>query len=100
MHKLIAQSGGWQRADDTLHMLRGQVSKKKQFVGVQISSLAKAIADGGTSFRSLMTLLESKEKEQAALDGELRKLDEEIRVNTFDRRARKLLEPGSFVPQI
>ena len=85
MHKLIAQSGGWQRADDTLHTLRSQVSKKKQFVGVQISNLAKAIADGSTSFRSLMTLLEAKEKEQVALDEEMRKLDEEIRGNTFER---------------
>ena len=85
MHRLIAESGGWQRADDTLHKLRGQVSKKKQFVGVQIKNLSEAIAAGSTSFRSLMTMLEVKEKEQDALDQELRKLDEEIRVNTFDR---------------
>ena len=85
MHRLIAESGSWQRADDTLHKLRGQVSKNKQFVGVQIKNLGEAIANGSNSFRSLIAMLETKEKEQDALDRELRKMDEEIQMNTFER---------------
>jgi len=85
MHRLIAESGGWQKADTALHQLRADVAKKKQFLGVQINNLNIAIAVGSTSFRSLLLTLESKEREEAQMTMELRELDEEIQKNTYAR---------------
>ena len=70
---------------NALHKVRAQVSNRRQFLGVQIKNLTEAIANGSSSFRSIMTSLEAKEKERDGLDMEIKKLDEEIRLNTLDR---------------
>ena len=85
LHRLIAQSGGWQAADGELHKVRSEVSRKKQFLGVQITNLTAAIADGTRNFRSLITALERRELEQAQLERELRQLDAEIAQSTLER---------------
>ena len=85
MHRLIAESGGWQRADEALVKVRAQVSNRRQFLGVQIKNLTEAIANGSSSFRSILVSLDAKEKERDGLDLELGRLDAEIRLNTLDR---------------
>ena len=85
MHRLIAESGGWQRADDALLKVRAQVSNRRQFLGMQIKNLTEAIANGSSSFRSILASLEAKERDRDGLDLEMRRLDAEIRLNTLDR---------------
>src|SRR5215472_10556641 len=63
MHRLIAQSGGWQEPDDDQKAVRGQLAKRKQFVAVQIANITRAVAEGG-NFRSLLTTLAKLEAEQ------------------------------------
>lgn len=46
MHRLIAESSGWQGAPEELQSLRGQLAKRRQFLGVQIGNLLKVLEDG------------------------------------------------------
>ncbi len=89
LHRLIAELGGWQKADDVLHRLRADVSHKKQFLGVQIANLGNAIANGRTSYRSLLATLERKEREEQEIAEELARLDGEIKENTLARSEAK-----------
>lgn len=84
MHRLIAQSGGWQTPDEPLQQRRSQLTKRKQFVALQIGNLTTAIAQGG-NLRSLLSTLERLEKEQTEVLQALERVEREIRQATIKR---------------
>lgn len=84
MHKLIAESGGWQGVDDGKRSLRGQLAKRKQFLDVQISNLTRAIGEG-RALNSLLASLEQREQEYLELQQSLAVIDAEIARATVKR---------------
>jgi len=84
MHHVIAESGGWQGADETKQRLRGQLAKKLQFIGVQILNITNAISQG-RALGTLLTSLERLELEKVQVKQQLNEIEEEIRQSTFER---------------
>ena len=84
MHRIIAESGGWQTADDEVKTHRGQLGKKKQLLEVQIGNIANAIALGG-SLEGLVGKMKKLEQEKTLVVQEMQRLDKEIRQSTIKR---------------
>ncbi len=84
MHKIIAESGGWQGIDETKKALRGQLSRKKQFAGVGIARIVSAVEKGHES-EALLSRLAALEKEDAELGCQIDQLDVEIAMSKVAR---------------
>jgi site-specific DNA recombinase len=84
MHRLIAESGGWQTPDGELKERRGQIGKKKQMLQMEINNLTNAIAMGG-NVRSLVSKLNVLETEVTQVEKEMCRLDREIHQTTVKR---------------
>ncbi len=84
MHRLIAESGGWQTASEEMQRQRGQMGKRKQFLDVQIGNLTNAIAAGG-NLVSLPAKLKQREQDRALLTRELQGLERTIQQATVKR---------------
>ncbi len=84
MHRIIAQSGGWNSPTETQRSLRGQLSKKLQFLGVQINNMLNAVGDGRGS-GLILNRLEQLEKQQQETREELARADEELDLMTIKR---------------
>lgn len=63
MHKLIADSGGWRLADQSVTEIRGQLGKKKGQIDLQINNLLNVLADGRGS-ESILDRLASMEAQK------------------------------------
>lgn len=84
MHKLIADSGGWDSASDAQMALRGQLAKKRQFNAVQIDNLTRAIGEG-RSLETLLDALEKREKERDEINRQLVEIEMQIALSTVKR---------------
>lgn len=84
MHRLIAQSGGWQTPNEELKMLRGQLMKQKQFNELQINNFTKAIGEG-KALRTLLDSLEKAEQKQNEIFQQLEVVEEQIAKATVKR---------------
>lgn len=84
MHKLIAESGGWENADGTQKSLRAQLAKKKQFNQVQIDNMTAAIAEG-RALEALLRRLEKLEAEKEAINHDLQSIEAQIAQATVVR---------------
>ncbi len=84
MHRLIAESGGWQNASDAQKSLHGQLSKQKQALEMRIANYIKAIGDGRDS-QALFSALDKVEAEKEAICQQLAQADKEIEVSTVKR---------------
>lgn len=85
MHRIIADSGGWAKANDELLRQRGELGKKKQFVEVQISNLTRAIEAGSQNFRSLVSRLGEREAERENIIRQIARLDRQAKESTVVR---------------
>ena len=84
LHRLIAESGGWQNASDAQKSLRGQLSKQKQALEMRIANYIRAIGDGRDSL-ALFSALEKVEAEKELVSQQLAQADKEIEVSTVKR---------------
>lgn len=84
MHSLIAKSGGWQNADESVKQLRGQLGRKKGQVDLQISNLLKYLGDG-RGYDTILDRLNTLEGERKQLLSEMGQLDTEILRSTVKR---------------
>ena len=91
MHKMIAESGGWQTADDTMKRERGQLSRNKQFIDVKIGNLLNLLADGRAQ-ASLLGKIDTLEAEKAEVQRETDRLDLEIEGSTIARPTAKMVQ--------
>lgn len=85
MHRIIKNSGGWQDASKDLLSFRGQLGKKKQLVEVHLGNINRAIAEGGSHLRSLLSSLQKKEQELSDICQEIADVEKEIRLTTVRR---------------
>ncbi len=84
MHRIIGESGGWGSAADTKRAMRGQLAKKLQFIGVQISNFTNALGDGRAT-NLIFNRLEALENEKQQVSEELARLEMEIAKVTVKR---------------
>ncbi len=84
LHRLIAESGGWQNASDAQKSLRGQLLKQKQALEIRIANYIKAIGDGRDS-QALFSALDKVEAEKELVSQQLAQADKEIEVSTVKR---------------
>lgn len=91
MHDIIARSGGWQKAGESLRLLRGQLGKRRQFIDVQIGNLTNLLADGRGQ-RSLLDKLDELEAKKAEMDRETQALDAEITRSTVQRPTAEMVQ--------
>lgn len=84
MHRLIAESGGWQSAPDELHSLRGQLAKRRQFIGVQKNNLTNLLADG-RGYATLLDRLDKLENEERSVIEQLEAVEQDIAEATLKR---------------
>ena len=100
MHKLIAQSGGWNSPTEAQRSIRGQLSRKMQFIGVQIENMLKALGDGRGS-DLIMNRLALLEKQQKETRDELARVEEELDLATIKRpTAEQVQEAWSMVGEL
>src|SRR5258708_5164947 len=81
IHRIIAQSGGWSVAPEDQKSLRGQLTKRKQYIEMQIGNYIRAIGDGRFS-SALFAALEKFEAEKKTLSEELDTVENEIENTT------------------
>lgn len=84
MHRLIAETGGWQSAPDELTALRGQLAKKIQLLGVHKNRLVDALADGRGA-ASIHARLDKLEQDEKALVEQLATVENGIQQATLKR---------------
>ncbi len=100
MHRLIAESGGWQTPGEQVKALRGQLARRRQFNQVQIDNVTKAIAAGGT-LQSLLTTLQKLEAEREEICAELDRVEGQIEQATVRRpTAQEVQEVWSQVAEL
>lgn len=76
MHKVISERGGWGARRTTSGLCAGN-SQKMQFVGVQITNLTNALADGRAT-DLIFNRLEILEQEKRQMSEELLRMETEI----------------------
>lgn len=84
LHKLIAQSGGWQGAAETLMQTKGALAKKKQFLEVREASYVKAIGEG-RALDALLPALEAVRRDMAQVAVEMASAERAIAEATVVR---------------
>lgn len=84
MRKLIAESGGWNTADDAQKAMRGQLGKQKQALEMRIAYYVKAIGDGLMS-DALLSALNKAEAEKEAVSHQIEQAEQEIAAATIRR---------------
>ena len=84
MHRLIAESGGWQSANAEMQKERGQMGKRRQLLEMQIGNIINAIA-AGTSSAALVSKLQTLEQEKSVLTQEMQRVDRAIKQATVKR---------------
>lgn len=100
MHRLIAESGGWQNVSEAQKSLRSQLSNLKQSLGMRTANYIKAIGDGRES-PALFFALAKVEAEQKEVNQQLIQADQEIEMATIKRpTAKQVQESWSEVEEL
>jgi hypothetical protein len=84
MHRLIAESGGWQSAPEDLHRFRGELGKKMQFIGAARENLLRALERGRAS-DTLLNRLDTLEADEREIKEKIVSVDQDIEKATLDR---------------
>jgi site-specific DNA recombinase len=84
MHQLIAESGGWASASQEKTSLRGQLSKRKQYLDMQAGNYLKAVGEGRGG-QYLFDALDKVEQEQQRVLFQLSQVEDEIAAVTVIR---------------
>lgn len=84
MHRLIAESGGWQGAPDDLQRLRGQLAKRRQAIGMQKSNLMRYLEDGRAG-DTILNRLDLLENEDHSVAEQLEAVEQDIAAATLVR---------------
>ncbi|MGI4791516.1 MAG: recombinase family protein [Janthinobacterium lividum] len=100
MHRLIAESGGWQNVGDAQKSLRGQLSKLKQCLEMRTANFIKIIGDGGAS-PAILAALSKVEAQQKEVNQQLLQADQEIEMATIKRpTAKQVQESWSEIDEL
>jgi site-specific DNA recombinase len=100
MHKIIAQSGGWNGIDQAKETERGQLAKKKQFIDVRIGNVVNAI-EKGRPCESLVQRIEALENEGKEVIRRIQQLDEEIEMSVVKRPTAEMVQQvWSMIPNL
>lgn len=100
MHRVIAESGGWERPDEALLATRAQLAKRAQFLGMQIGNITRAIG-AGRAVGPLLSALEKLEAEQAEVQMQRDKLEARIAAATVKRpRAADVMNAWRGIPEL
>ena len=85
VHRLVAQSGGWQTPDEAEQALHGQLSRHKQALEMRVAHCVNALGDGRRSDAPLTELSKTDAKKDMLCE-QIEQADQEIRAATIKRR--------------
>ena len=93
LHGLIAQSGGWGTAGDSLKAQRGQMGKQRQLWEMKRRKYEVAIGEG-RALATLLPALEKAEAQLASLTAQMRCVDAQVAAQTTYRPTAERLALG------